>query len=68
MVTIAQFARLRASKRAKPSGLSGHFFLGMSAGRQAKRIRELAGAGLSPDLIALITERGIDAVRRFVAS
>jgi hypothetical protein len=66
MTTIVRFPRLRASKRATPSGLSGHFFLGMSAGRQAKRIRELASAGLPAELIAVLTERGVDAVRQVV--
>ncbi len=64
MVTVAPFRTLRASRRAKPSGLSDYFFLGMSAGRQARRIRELADSGLPMALIAIITERDIGAVRK----
>jgi len=42
--------------------LGGHFFDGMTASRQRLRIQELRRSGLSVDLVAVITRRGIGAV------
>jgi hypothetical protein len=58
---VIQFPRSRR-------GLGNYFFDGMNEGRQRLRIRELCRSGLSPDLVALITRRGVGAVREAVGS
>jgi hypothetical protein len=49
------------------SGIAGLFHTGMPRQLQDARIRELSRAGLPAEMIALITERGIEAVRLVIA-
>jgi hypothetical protein len=47
-------------------GIDGLFF-SLPPEQQQRRIRELLRAGLSCDLIAMLTQRGVDAVRAVIA-
>ena len=63
MAKVLSFRFVRAPRDARPSELTGHFFRGMPSDRQAQRIRELARAGLPVELIAVMTQRGVEFVR-----